>query len=77
MLHDGGYMDLEDSFEDMEETSDYEDSGNRRLVFKQDRGWHTLIVRKTRVHDAGIYSCIASVGRDTDMSSAHLKIESE
>ncbi|RUS88636.1 hypothetical protein EGW08_003595, partial [Elysia chlorotica] len=53
-----------------------EPSRNRRLIFKQDRGWHTLIVRKTRVHDAGIYSCIASVGLDTDKSSAHLKIES-
>ncbi|GFR93851.1 neural cell adhesion molecule L1 [Elysia marginata] len=77
VLQDEGYMDLEDSSEDLDDdTPDYEGSGNRRLVFKQDRGWHTLILRKTRVHDAGIYSCIASVGRDTDMSSAHLKIES-
>ncbi|GFO43917.1 neural cell adhesion molecule l1 [Plakobranchus ocellatus] len=74
IIQEDGFVDLDDSPDDIDDLEEMERSGNRRLVFKQDRGWHTLIVRKTRVTDSGVYSCIASVGRDTDMSSAHLKI---
>ncbi|CAG5134977.1 unnamed protein product, partial [Candidula unifasciata] len=51
-----------------------EDSG--RLVQKEDGSKFALIIRNAKTSDTGAYSCIASVGLDTDMSTAHLQIKS-
>ncbi|XP_059147858.1 neuroglian-like [Physella acuta] len=51
-----------------------EDSG--RLIHKEEGSRFALIIKKTKLSDTGVYSCIASVGLDTDMSSAHLQIKS-
>nr|KAG5706338.1 hypothetical protein BaRGS_033099 [Batillaria attramentaria] len=44
-------------------------------VYKSERNRHALIVKNTRLKDTGVYTCIATVGLDTDMSSAHLLVK--
>uniref|UniRef100_A0A2C9KKB0 Uncharacterized protein n=1 Tax=Biomphalaria glabrata TaxID=6526 RepID=A0A2C9KKB0_BIOGL len=51
-----------------------DDSG--RLIQKEDGSRFSLIIKKTVPGDTGVYSCLATVGLDTDMSSAHLQVKS-
>lgn len=51
------------------------DQGSGQHVYKAERNRHTLIVRNTRFKDSGVYTCIAAVGDDTDMASAHLRVK--
>ncbi|XP_012937519.1 uncharacterized protein LOC106011661 [Aplysia californica] len=52
-----------------------EESG--RMVFKNEGTRFALIVRNVKTKDTGIYTCIAKVGLETAMSSAHLQIKSK
>ncbi|CAL1545528.1 unnamed protein product [Lymnaea stagnalis] len=47
-----------------------------RLLHKEDGSRFVLIIKKTKLADTGIYSCLATVGMDTDVSSGHLQIKS-
>ncbi|KAL8614800.1 hypothetical protein ACOMHN_065580 [Nucella lapillus] len=49
--------------------------GVGRHVYKAERNRHALIIKNTRLKDTGVYTCMASVGLDTDMSVAHLLVK--
>ena len=66
--HNGEFLDL-----DLTRS----ESASGRHVYKAERNRHALIIKNTRLKDSGVYTCMASVGLDTDMSTAHLLVKGE
>ena len=66
--HNGEFLDL-----DLTRS----ESATGRHVYKAERNRHALIIKNTRLKDSGVYTCMASVGLDTDMSTAHLLVKGE
>lgn len=46
------------------------------VVLKQEGLKFSLVVSKAKTTDSGVYTCVASLDLETDVSSAHLQIRS-
>ncbi|XP_076448650.1 neuroglian-like [Babylonia areolata] len=66
--HNGEFLDLDLS---------RSEAASGRHVYKAERNRHALIIKNTRLKDTGVYTCMASVGLDTDMSVAHLLVKGQ
>ncbi|KAK6175692.1 hypothetical protein SNE40_014093 [Patella caerulea] len=49
-------------------------SDHGKFVVKSEKSKHTLVIKNVNQKDGGVYMCIAAVGIDMDMSSAHLTV---